>query len=74
MLLQRLEDFEGIFIATTNLPQHLDMAFDRIYIFKIQLNNPEHEISKKILSHKFQKLENNFINMLTQMVKLNGAQ
>lgn len=74
ILLQRLEDFEGIFIATTNLPQHLDPAFDRRFLFKIQLNNPEGEVSKKILSYRFPQLENSFINMLTQKVKLNGAQ
>lgn len=33
LLLQELEDFKGIMIATTNLAENMDEAFDRRFLF-----------------------------------------
>ena len=35
ILLQELEDFNGILMATTNLTSNLDEAFDRRFLYKI---------------------------------------
>jgi SpoVK/Ycf46/Vps4 family AAA+-type ATPase len=56
ILLQELEDFEGIFMATTNLADQLDKAFDRRLLYKVDFQKPEKSISKKILSHAFSYL------------------
>ena len=36
ILLQELEDFKGIMMATTNLTSNLDEAFERRFLFKIK--------------------------------------
>jgi AAA+ superfamily predicted ATPase len=41
ILLEELENFEGIFFATTNLAQNLDAAFDRRFLYKVEFNKPE---------------------------------
>jgi hypothetical protein len=40
ILLQEMETFEGIMIATTNLLGNLDPAFERRFLFKIRFNKP----------------------------------
>lgn len=44
ILLQEMETFEGIMIATTNLLGNLDPAFERRFLFKIRFNKPELEV------------------------------
>lgn len=41
IILEELENFEGIFIATTNLVSHLITAFERRFLFKIEFRKPE---------------------------------
>ncbi|CAL67531.1 ATP-binding protein [Christiangramia forsetii] len=41
ILLKELENFKGIFIATTNLIDNLDKAFERRFLFKIQIDRPD---------------------------------
>lgn len=41
ILLEELENFKGIFIATTNLIDNLDKAFERRFLFKIQIDRPD---------------------------------
>lgn len=53
ILLQRMENFSGIFIATTNLASHLDKAFDRRFLYKIQFTKPDEEIRMKIMQNAF---------------------
>lgn len=40
IILQEMEDLDGIMIATTNLTQNLDNAFDRRFIYKIKFEKP----------------------------------
>lgn len=53
ILLQHLEQFKGILVATTNLPNAFDPAFDRRFLYKIELGIPEPQIRKKILQDFF---------------------
>lgn len=48
IILQEMEDIEGILIATTNLVGNLDPAFERRFIFKIRFEQPEKEVRTKI--------------------------
>ncbi|GAA4314645.1 hypothetical protein GCM10023115_28140 [Pontixanthobacter gangjinensis] len=52
ILLEELENFEGIFIATTNLIDNLDPAFARRFLFKVQINLPGKEARKEIWKNK----------------------
>lgn len=48
IILQEMEDMEGILIATTNIAENLDPAFERRFIFKIRFDQPGKEVRKKI--------------------------
>lgn len=43
IILQEMEQLEGIMIATTNLTQNLDKAFERRFIYKIEFSRPSIE-------------------------------
>ena len=48
ILLQEMENLEGIMIATTNLTQNLDKAFERRFLYKIEFEKPCVEAKEKI--------------------------
>jgi len=48
IILQEMENLDGILIATTNLTGNLDTAFERRFIFKIEFRKPEVEAKAKI--------------------------
>lgn len=74
ILLQELEDFEGIFMATTNLANNLDTSFDRRMLWKLELNKPDAEVRQKIIKSVFPDFDNNFIEELNQKFQLTGGQ
>jgi len=74
ILLQQLEDFEGIFIATTNLANHLDDAFDRRFLYKVQFNRPKIEVRRKIFQQAFPACEQSFLEQQLQGFDLTGGQ
>lgn len=41
IILQEMESLEGIMIATTNLVQNMDAAFERRFLYKVKFNKPE---------------------------------
>ena len=40
IILQEMETFDGILIATTNLAQNMDKAFERRFLYKIEFEKP----------------------------------
>lgn len=48
ILLQEMETLDGILICTTNLHGNLDPAFERRFIYKIELEKPGEEVRCKI--------------------------
>ena len=48
IILQEMENLRGILIATTNLTENLDKAFERRFLYKIHFENPSEEAKKKI--------------------------
>jgi SpoVK/Ycf46/Vps4 family AAA+-type ATPase len=45
IILQEIETLDGILIATTNLTQNLDAAFDRRFLYKVEFQKPTSEES-----------------------------
>ena len=43
IILQEMEDLDGILIATTNLTSNLDKAFERRFLYKIRFDKPSAE-------------------------------
>ena len=48
IILQEIEDLDGILIATTNLTSNLDKAFERRFLFKVEFHKPSTEVKAKI--------------------------
>lgn len=48
IILQEMETFEGIMIATTNLTDNFDSAFDRRFLYKVEFTNPGVEARAQI--------------------------
>jgi SpoVK/Ycf46/Vps4 family AAA+-type ATPase len=48
ILLQELENIDGLLVATTNMHGNLDEAFERRFIYKIELEKPGEEVRSRI--------------------------
>ena len=56
ILLEELENFDGILFATSNLVANLDSAFERRFLFKVKFDNPSMVNSAKIWRNKLPNL------------------
>ena len=74
ILLQELENFEGIFIATTNLEENLDPAFDRRILYKVKFTAPTDEMRASIWKDKLPDLSEDLVNYINDRFKLTGGQ
>ncbi|MCL2880696.1 MAG: ATP-binding protein, partial [Treponema sp.] len=48
VILQEMENLNGILIATTNLTVNMDAAFERRFLYKIEFEKPEAAVRKEI--------------------------
>jgi len=74
IILEELENFEGIFIATTNLVSHLDPAFERRFLFKIEFRKPELPVKIKIWKSKLPGLSHTECETLAARYDFSGGQ
>jgi SpoVK/Ycf46/Vps4 family AAA+-type ATPase len=74
ILLEELENFKGIFIATTNLVQNLDKAFERRFLFKVEFNKPSVESRQMIWMDRILTLTENDALELANNFDLSGGQ
>lgn len=74
ILLEELENFEGILIATTNLVNNLDGAFDRRFLYKIHFQKPTTSIQSKIWKSKFTHLTWEECSRISEKFNLTGGQ
>ena len=56
ILLEELENFDGILFATSNLVANLDSAFERRFLFKVKFENPSMVNAAKIWRNKLPNL------------------
>ena len=73
IILQELEEFTGILIATTNLTNNLDKAFERRFLYKIQFHSPEIDIRKKIWLSKISILSDTDASLLGEKYSFSGG-
>jgi hypothetical protein len=74
MLLQELEDFEGIFIATTNMLMNLDKAFDRRILYKLKFEKPDKSTRLAILKQNFNEVQEDILMKASADYSLTGGQ
>jgi len=72
-LLQSLEDFEGILIATTNLPLSIK-EFERRFLYKIAFDKPDPNTRSNILRDKMPFLSDDQIYRISESYSLTGGQ
>ena len=74
IILQEMEEFEGILIATTNLTGSLDLAFERRFLFKVEFKKPEKAVKAKIWKSMLGDfLKNEEVIELASMFDLSGG-
>lgn len=74
ILLQEIERLDGILIATTNLTQNLDKAFERRFLYKIEFRRPMTDARKHIWMSMFPGLTEQESLTLAQEFDLSGGQ
>ena len=74
ILLQEIENLNGILLATTNLIDNLDPAFDRRFLFKTQLVKPDAEAQAKIWMSSIPELTADEAKRLASRFDMSGAQ
>ena len=74
ILLQELEDFEGILIATTNLTEGLDAAYARRFLFKVIFHKPSVSVREKIWRSVVPELSQYEATTLARAYDFSGAQ
>lgn len=74
IILEELENFQGIFIATTNLVENFDKAFDRRFLYKLKLEKPGPSAMMRIWKNKFPDLKSGVIKKVCSQFTLTGGQ
>jgi hypothetical protein len=73
ILLEKMEKFSGILMATTNLEGNLDPAFDRRFLYKLAFYEPDLPIRTKILRDKIPHLEEASAELLAGQFRFSGG-
>lgn len=74
ILLQALENFEGILIATTNLTCNLDRAFERRFTFRIEFPKPDAGVRKRIWKNRLPELSDEEASKLGEQFSITGGE
>lgn len=74
IILQAMENFSGIMIATTNLTENLDTAFERRFLYKIEFKKPELAVKQQIWQSMIPCLSDNEAHQLSNNFDFSGGQ
>ena len=74
IILQEMETLDGIMIATTNLTENLDSAFERRFLYKIRFEKPDASVRKQIWQQMIPELSNADAALLAHDFDFSGGQ
>jgi hypothetical protein len=74
IILQEIENLNGILIATTNLIDNLDKAFERRFLYKIEFSKPGLEAKKAIWLSNLQNISESEVEELARNFDFSGGQ
>jgi AAA+ superfamily predicted ATPase len=74
IILEQMEKSDGIIIATTNLVDNLDAAFERRFLFKIKFEMPTYEAKKQIWKTKLDWLDDEQAASLANRFQFSGGE
>lgn len=74
IILQEIEDLDGILIATTNLTSNLDTAFERRFIYKIEFQKPDNDVKTMIWRSMLKDISVDDARQLASQFDFSGGQ
>lgn len=74
ILLRMTKDLNGILIATTNLTDNLDKAFERRFLYKVRFENPSVQVKAKIWTSLMNDITEDFAMNLSESYNFSGGQ
>ena len=74
IILQEMEQLDGIMIATTNLQQNMDKAFERRFLYKIKFEKPTEEVRASIWHSMIPSLNEFEVHKLASKYDFSGGQ
>ena len=74
IILQEMEDLDGILIATTNLTTNLDKAFERRFLYKVRFEKPSRKASAAIWKSMLPELAASQAEELAVQYSFSGGQ
>ena len=74
IILQEMEALDGIMIATTNLQQNMDKAFERRFLYKIKFEKPTEEARASIWQSMIPELGELDVHTLASKYDFSGGQ
>lgn len=74
IILEEMEKLDGILIATTNLVQSMDTAFERRFLYKVEFQTPRPEESRHIWSEMVKDLSEEDAYSLAREFRFSGGQ
>ena len=74
IILQEMEQLDGIMIATTNLQENMDTAFERRFLYKIKFEKPTVEARKHIWHEMIPDLSEMDVQTLASKYDFSGGQ
>ena len=74
IILQEMEQFDGIMIATTNLVQSMDPAFERRFLYKIQFERPDASVRANLWQEMIPELDTEECQALGEQFDFSGGQ
>ena len=74
IILQEIEDLDGILIATTNLTSNLDKAFERRFLYKVEFHKPNADVKTKIWRSMLKDISDDDARQLAAHFDFSGGQ
>ena len=74
IILQEMERIDGILIATTNLVQNFDKAFERRFLYKVKFNAPSIQTRRHIWQSIMPEISEESASWLASHYNLSGGQ
>ncbi len=74
IILNELENLEGILIATTNLTSNLDSAFERRFLYKVEFKKPEIQVKVNIWKALIPSLSDKDASALAREFDFSGGE
>jgi SpoVK/Ycf46/Vps4 family AAA+-type ATPase len=74
IMLEEMEKLSGVLIATTNLSQNLDKAFERRFLYKIEFEKPDSRVRQSIWRSMFPAVSEEVLQELAERFEFTGGQ